>query len=97
MMLTVDEAWEPLLDLYDHVLGREIGDGWRRKLLRDGAQIAKDFANDAARGISFLQQLLRLEPDDVKLATNLERWAERRERWDDLVEAWRVRSTVGGS
>lgn len=94
MVLTVAEAWAPLLDLYDHVLTRDVDDEWRRKLLRDGAQIAKDFADDAARGISFLQQLLRLEPSDVKLATNLERWAQRRERWDDLVEAWRVRATV---
>ncbi|MEE9386760.1 MAG: hypothetical protein V3V08_25365 [Nannocystaceae bacterium] len=94
MALTVEESWERLLGAYDSVLGHDIPAPWRRKLLKDAAQVAKDFADDAARGIGFSMQLLRLTPADEKLAHTLERWAERRERWQDLVDTWRLRLAV---
>ncbi len=87
--LTQSSKWDELLSLYDHALGATRDEKKRRKLLEDAAGLAKDFADQPDRAADYLQQLLRLEPDNDKLVTQLERLLERRERYDDLLALWR--------
>jgi tetratricopeptide (TPR) repeat protein len=91
MLLTSSASWDQLLSLYDRTLATTRDEKKRRKLLEDASGLAKDFADQPDRAADYLQQLLRFEPDNDKLVSNLERLLERRERWDELLTLWRDR------
>jgi tetratricopeptide (TPR) repeat protein len=80
--------WEELLALYDRALSATRSEKKRTKLLHEASDLAKDFADQPDRAADYLQQLLRLEPDNDKHASSLERLLERRERWDELLALW---------
>ncbi|MCA9709452.1 MAG: hypothetical protein KDK70_26665, partial [Myxococcales bacterium] len=91
VVLTVAERWSDLLGLYDRTLQTTRDKDRRRKLLDDAAHVAKDFADEPARAVDYMQSLLELDPDNGKLAANIERLLERQGRWKDLVELWQTR------
>lgn len=91
VLLTSSASWDELLTLYDKSLSHTRDEKKRRKLLEDASALAKDFADQPDRAADYLQQLLRFEPDNDKLVSNLERLLERRERWDELLTLWRDR------
>lgn len=80
--------WEDLLSLYDKALSATRSEKKRLKLLHEASDLAKDFADQPDRAADYLQQLIRLEPDNEKHSTSLERLLERRERWDELLALW---------
>lgn len=80
--------WEALLALYDKALAATRSEKKRTKLLNEASDLAKDFADQPDRAADYLQQLLRLEPDNDKHVSSLERLLERRERWDELLALW---------
>ena len=90
--LTMTERWPQLLDAHDARLAATREPGRRKELLDEAAHIAKDFVGDHARAIGYLDQLFRLRPSDVQVASSLERLLERQERWEDLVRFWRERA-----
>ncbi|MEM7160755.1 MAG: hypothetical protein AAF799_48425, partial [Myxococcota bacterium] len=90
VVLTVAEHWSELLALYDRTLETTRDAKRRRKLLDDAAHVAKDFADAPGRAVDYMQSLLELEPDNTKLAANIERLLDRQRRWEDLVELWQA-------
>ncbi|MCA9621398.1 MAG: hypothetical protein KC731_20395, partial [Myxococcales bacterium] len=91
VLLTSSASWDELLALYDRMLSTTRDEAKRRKLLEDASGLAKDFADQPDRAADYLLQLLRFEPDNDKLVSNLERLLERRERYDELLTLWRER------
>ena len=82
--LTMTERWPELLDAHDARLAATRDPARRKELLDEAAHIAKDFVGDQARAIGYLDQLFRLRPSDVQVASSLERLLERQGRWADL-------------
>ena len=92
MLFTVKERWAELLAHFDRAIAASADDQYRTTaLLEEAAQLAKDFANQPARAIDYLQQLLELRPTDAQLFTSLERLLEREGRHADLIALWRRR------
>lgn len=91
VVLTVGERWADLLGLYDRALETTTDKSRRRQLLDDAAHVAKDFADDPARAVDYMQAQLDLDPENNKLASTIERLLERQDRHADLVEHWRRR------
>jgi tetratricopeptide (TPR) repeat protein len=89
---TMTERWPELLDAHDARLAATKDLTRRKSLLDEAARIAKDFVGDQARAIGYLDQLFRLRPADVQVASSLERLLERQERWADVVQLWRQRA-----
>jgi Tfp pilus assembly protein PilF/Flp pilus assembly protein TadD len=95
--LTMNERWPELLDVHDARLAATKDPARRKELLDEASHIAKDFVGDHARAIGYLDQLFRLRPSDLQVASSLERLLERQERWEDLVSFWRQRAeTLAG-
>ncbi|MEX1368627.1 MAG: hypothetical protein AB1Z98_36200, partial [Nannocystaceae bacterium] len=90
VVLTVAERWSDLLGLHDRTLETTRDPSRRKKLLDDAAHVAKDFADDPGRAVDYMQALLELEPDNGKLAANIERLLDRQRRWEDLIELWQA-------
>ncbi|MEM9460609.1 MAG: tetratricopeptide repeat protein [Myxococcota bacterium] len=91
VVLTVAERWSDLLGLYDRTLEGTRDKNRRRKLLDDAAHVAKDFADEPSRAVDYMQSLLEIEPDNAKLAANIERLLDRQQRWEDLIALWQTR------
>lgn len=91
VIYTVAERWGDALGLYDRAVASTKDKARRIRLLREGAQLAKDVANQPDKAIRYYQQLLPLTPDDVQISQSLERLLERHERWADLIELWEGR------
>lgn len=91
VVLTVAERWPDLLSVYDRTLETTRDKARRAKLLDDAAHVAKDFADDPGRAVDYMQALLELQPDNPKLAANIERLLDRQRRWEDLIELWQAR------
>ncbi len=91
VIYTVAERWADALGLYDRAVESTKDKARRIRLLREGAQLAKDVANQPDKAIGYYQQLLPLTPDDVQISQGLERLLERHERWADLIELWESR------
>lgn len=85
---TQSEAWDDLLELYDHAIANALDDEHRIQLLDEAAQVAKDIANQPDKAIAYMQKLVPLRPDDSQLEHSLERLLERHERWRDLIDLW---------
>lgn len=94
MQLTVAERWGELLGLYDRVLPATTDTARRIILLNEAAHAAKDFAGDADRAIRYLTELSTLKPNDLHVASSLERLLEREERFADLVQFWTARLSL---
>lgn len=90
-ILTLGERWDELLALYDRTLAAATDDAWREEILDEAANIARDFAGEAKRAISYLQQQLKLRPESTPLAAALERLLEREEEWEALIDLWHQR------
>ncbi|MGB1277054.1 MAG: tetratricopeptide repeat protein, partial [Nannocystaceae bacterium] len=90
-ILTLGERWDELLALYDRALEATTDDAWREEILDEAANIARDFAGEPKRAISYLQQQLKLRPESTPLATALERLLEREEEWEALIDLWHQR------
>jgi len=88
-VLTLSEKWDPLLDVYDRALSQAQDADQRKKLLNDAAHVAKDFAEQPARAVDYLQQLLALDRGNQKLSSSIERLLERSGRFGDLIALWR--------
>jgi tetratricopeptide (TPR) repeat protein len=96
VLLTVKESWGALLAHFDRAIAGTGDDTYRRTaLLEEAAQLAKDFANQPARAIDYLSQLLDLRPHDAQLFASLERLFEREGRHADLVALWRRKLDEG--
>ncbi|MBL9019099.1 MAG: hypothetical protein JNL83_33230, partial [Myxococcales bacterium] len=91
VIYTVAERWNDALSLYDRAVEATKDKARRIRLLREGAQLAKDVANQPDKAIAYYQQLLPLTPDDQQVSTGLERLLERHERWADLIALWESR------
>jgi tetratricopeptide (TPR) repeat protein len=78
--------WQELFSLYDVRLGAGLDKAQKLELLREAAMAAKDFASDAERAISYLEQLNALSPGDGRVETSLERLYERHGRTRPLIE-----------
>ena len=91
VMLTSAGQWDDLLTVYDRALAATQDPARQRRLLNDAAQSAKDFADDPQRAASYMQQLLKLEPNNKKLFTSLERLLDKQQRYTDLIELWQDR------
>jgi tetratricopeptide (TPR) repeat protein len=91
VIYTVAERWADALGLYDRAVASTKDRARRIRLLREGAQLAKDVANQPDKAIGYYQQLLPLTPDDAQVSQGLERLLERHERWADLIELWESR------
>ncbi len=91
VIYTVAERWADALGLYDRAVESTKDRARRIRLLREGAQLAKDVANQPDKAIGYYQQLLPLTPDDAQVSQGLERLLERHERWADLIELWESR------
>ena len=91
VIYTVAERWNDALKLYDVAIASTKDKNRRVRLLREGAQLAKDVANQPDKAISYYQLLLPLVPDDAQINTGLERLLERHDRWADLIELWESR------
>jgi tetratricopeptide (TPR) repeat protein len=96
LKLVYDAAsrWEELFKLFDRALAVTKSVQERATLLEEVAQIAKDFANESSRAISYLKQLLELKPDNARLAASLERLYERAGRHAELAQL--LLSQMGG-
>ncbi|HEX9619836.1 MAG TPA: tetratricopeptide repeat protein, partial [Polyangiaceae bacterium] len=79
--------WRELFDLYDRQL-RVLEADLKVEVLREAAMAAKDFANDAARAIEYLERLDELTPEDARIETALERLYEREGRPRSLIELY---------
>lgn len=92
VLFTMQERWTELLAHFDRAIAASGDDQYRKTaLLEEAAQLAKDFANQPARAIDYLHQLLELRPTDAQLFTSLERLLEREGRHADLIALWRRR------
>src|SRR6187402_2052348 len=76
VIYTVAERWNDALALYDRAIDATRDTGRRVRLLREGAQLAKDVAN---------------QPDNGQISQSLERLLERHERWQELIGLWEGR------
>ena len=94
LLFDAQERWEELFHLYDRVLAADIDEGRKVELLEDAAQIAKDFAKNADRAISYLEQLLNRKPKNERLIASLERLYERHGRHRELVSL--LEAQLGG-
>ncbi|HEX4354055.1 MAG TPA: hypothetical protein VHZ95_14100, partial [Polyangiales bacterium] len=92
--LTTAERWNDLLIAYDAAIANADQTARRMKLLDEAAQLAKDFAAQPDRAIGYMNQLYALDPDNLGLASSLERLLERQGRWVDLISLWRTRAEV---
>ncbi len=90
-ILTLGERWDELLALYDRALEAATDEDWREEILDEAANIARDFAGEAKRAISYLQQQLKIRPESAPLAAALERLLEREEEWEALIDLWHQR------
>ena len=88
VLYTSAARWSDLLALYDKALSTTRSEKKRLKLLTEASDLAKDFADQPDRAADYLQQLLRLDPDNEKHAQALERLLERQKRWDELLSLW---------
>lgn len=88
VLYTSGEQWKELLGVYDTAIAAARVNDQKLKLLREAADLAKDVANRPDKAISYLQALLRAQPDDALVAQNLERLLERHERWSELATLW---------
>jgi len=79
------ERWDDLFGLYDRVLATDLDATRRTELLEDAAQIAKDFAKNADRAVSYLEQLLHHKPKNERLLASLERLYERHGKHRELI------------
>lgn len=89
--LTAAEAWSDLLAHYDRALATDLPKSRRAALLEEAANVAKDFAADYDRAITYLTELRRLRPRNKPVALALERLLDRQERWRDLIDLWTER------
>ncbi len=85
MIFDSGERWAELFALYDRTI-LLVDDAQKATLYEDAAQIAKDFANDSDRAVSYLEKLLALRPSDARLVASLERLYERKGAHRELVE-----------
>lgn len=85
MIFDAAERWTELFALYDRTI-QLVDDARKAALYEDAAQIAKDFANDSDRAVSYLERLLALRPTDGHLVASLERLYERKGAHRQLVE-----------
>lgn len=88
LLHTRKERWDDLLSLYDSALAHEKDAARRVQLLDEGAKIARDFAKDADRAITYLSQLAEARPKDTKIVAALERLYEKQARHADLAALW---------
>lgn len=88
MTLTVAKKWDKLLDIYNRVLGTTRDPARRRRLLDDALHVAKDFADQPARAVDYLKQILVSDPENKQLVSSLERLLERLESWQELIDLW---------
>jgi tetratricopeptide (TPR) repeat protein len=93
VVLTAAGRFEELLAAYDAQIARESDTLRRIKLLDEASQLAKDFAAQPDRAITYMTALLPLDPDNAALMNALERLLERQARWSDLIGLWRSRVT----
>ncbi|HWO18097.1 MAG TPA: hypothetical protein VNO30_04955 [Kofleriaceae bacterium] len=91
VIFTVAERWNDALTLYDRAIDATRDTQRRVRLLREGAQLAKDVANQPDKAIRYYQALLPLTPDDGQISQSLERLLERHERWQELIALWESR------
>jgi hypothetical protein len=91
VLYTVAERWSEALSLYDRAVDATKDKQRKIRLLREGAQLAKDVANQPDKAIRYYQVLLPLTPDDAQISQSLERLLERHERWADLITLWESR------
>ncbi|MBX3155744.1 MAG: hypothetical protein KF773_07080 [Deltaproteobacteria bacterium] len=91
VLYTVAERWSDALALYDRAISSTKDKHRKVRLLREGAQLAKDVANQPDKAIRYYQALLPLTPDDGQVGQSLERLLERHERWPDLIALWEGR------
>ncbi len=91
VLFTTAERWNDVLSLYDRAVAAARDKTRRIRLLREGAELAKDVANKPEKAIGFYQQLLPLVPDDGQISQSLERLLERHERWAELITLWESR------
>lgn len=78
--------WDDLFELYDWALVRVEAPAERIDLLREASMAAKDFASNSDRAIRYLEELLRLTPQDSRVEASLERLYERDGRTESLIE-----------
>lgn len=79
-----EERWADMFSLYDRAIERADRSA-RIDLLEEISQIAKDFALDATRAISYLERLYELRPESARVFTALERLYERNGRPRELI------------
>lgn len=78
--------WDELFELYDGVLEQEGATERGVAILREAAMAAKDFADDPARALVYLERLERLCPADARVEQALERLYERLGRTQPLLD-----------
>jgi tetratricopeptide (TPR) repeat protein len=84
LLFDAAERWDDLFLLFDRAIA-VADDARKTALYEDGAQIAKDFANDSDRAIGYLEKLLPLKPGDARLVASLERLYERQGSFRELI------------
>ncbi|MFO0613306.1 MAG: tetratricopeptide repeat protein [Polyangiaceae bacterium] len=89
LTFSTEERWGELLEVFDVVLAHAADEGARASLLDDAIKVAKDFARDFERAITYTERLIALRPDE-RTRVVLERLYERCERHEALVALYRA-------
>ncbi len=84
LVFDAEERWDELFNLYDRAIARS-DDAAKVGLLEDAAHVAKDFAKDTDRAISYFEAFARLKPGTRRIEGALERLYERTSRHRELI------------
>ncbi len=84
LLFDAASRWDDLFSLFDRAIA-VADDARKARLYEDAAQIAKDFANNRERAVSYLERLLPLKPGDARLVASLERLYERNGSYRELI------------